>query len=103
MRQFVKIVNRGSYTNSEKAMRYVERGFAAVVSASDTGIVREIRMLEESELAIVRSSLRARQRDIDPVRGSFEWFVGDSGGSKLMKQYEGISGGTRVFQATHGQ
>lgn len=52
------------------------------------------------------SSQTLRQREDDnfdrAVTGKFEWYVGDSGGSRLMKQYEGISGGTRVFQAAHG-
>lgn len=93
--KFVKIVNRGSYTSAKKAYGYCVRGLAAPVAMD--GIISEIRMLEAAELAMHRSS----RREYDAVSGKFEWFVGDSGGSRLMKEYEGISGGYRVYQAEH--
>lgn len=96
--KFVKIVNRDSYTSAKKAFGYCERMLAAPIQ--ETGIITEIRMLETSELAMLRSHSRSER---DPVSGHFEWRVGDSGGSKLMKAYEGISGGHRVFQAHRGE
>ena len=102
MKQFVTIVNRGSYTNPRKALKYVSRGLAAVVACTDNGQITQIRMLEAAELAMTRSILK-QYKVFDPVTGSFTWAVGDSGGSKLMKAYEGISGGHRVLQASHGE
>ena len=104
MQNFVTIVNRGTYTNQRKALKYIARGLASVVSCSDNGQITEIHMLEAAELAMSRSyNKRCHPRtEIDPVTGAFSWMVADSGGSKLMKQYEGISGGTRVLQASHG-
>lgn len=104
MQKFVRIVNRKdgeARTNRKRALNFVSRGMAAVVSCTDTGVILEIRMLEEAELAVVRSMLR-KYSERDPVTGNFSWFVGDSGGSRLMKRYEGVSGGYRVYQATHG-
>lgn len=99
---FVKIVNRNNgYTNQRKAISYVQRRLAAVVASTDTGLILEIRMLETAELAVLRSSNKSRRRAIDQVTGKFEWFVGDSGGSQLMLEYEGISGGSRVYKAVH--
>jgi hypothetical protein len=106
MQKFVIIVNRGTpespkYTNPKKALAYVARGLAAVEACSDNGHLTHIRMLEAAELAATKSALR-RYSERDPVTGNFVWMVGDSGGSRLMKQYEGISGGTRVLMAEHG-
>lgn len=93
----MKIVNRDNgYTNVNKSKFYLGRKLAALVSGTlDRPI--EIRMLDAAELAVVRSEIRRNERD--PVTGSFEWYVGDSGGSQLVKSYTGLSGGMRVFKA----
>lgn len=92
--KIVRIINRNSYTNGKRAASYCGRGLAVPVSRN------EIAMLTAAELERVH---RLMQRpEYDPVKGAFEWFVGDSGGSALMRQYEGISGGTRVFKAQRG-
>lgn len=104
MQRFVQITNRKdgkAYTSQKRALLFVSRGMAAVVTATDTGQITHIRMLEAAELAVTKTLMRST-RVTDPVTGKFEWFVGDSGGSRLMRQYEGVSGGHRVFQATHG-
>lgn len=99
---FVKIVNRdGKYTNERKAHLYVARGFAAIVKATESGRLLEIRMLEAAEIALVQSGLKSSRRAIDNIEGVFEPFVGDSGGSQLMKHYEGTTGGHRVWQLDH--
>jgi hypothetical protein len=95
----VKIVNRDTYTSGKKAASYCGRRLAEPVDVNGTPSRSEIRMLEAAELAALKPH---GGRGYDPVRGNFEWFVGDSGGSNLMKQLEGISGGYRVFQAQHG-
>ena len=108
MRKFVRITNRkdgNAYTTQRKAVKYIARGLAKCLSATETGIINEIAMLETAELSIARSTIKRMSMKsgvLDSVTGKFEWFVGDSGGSSLMKQYEGISGGHRVYQATHG-
>lgn len=92
----VKIINRGTYTSGKRAASYCGRLLAEFVSAG------EIRMLEAAELALLKQQMKSSYREYDPVTGKFTWLVADSGGSSLMKQYTGISGGTRVLQASHG-
>ena len=101
MQKYVRIVNRSTYTNPRKAMKYVSRGLASIVSATDDGHITEIRMLESAELALARSANRLLVEEYDPVTGKFHLYVGDSGGSQMMKMYDGISGGYRVWQFAH--
>lgn len=107
-KHFVKIANRGSYTNHERALHYVMRRLAVVsLACAATQRILEIRMLEESELAVERQRLRVVAEDLT-VAGSFAWHVGDSGGSRIMKDgtargtRPGQSGGYRVLKASHG-
>jgi hypothetical protein len=107
---FVKIINRNTYTNQYKAALYVGRGLAEVVTEGLDGAPTEIRMLEAAELSLLRTAIRlANEKILDPVRGSFEWFVGDCGGSKTVKECSGrgtkagVSGGYRVLKAQRGE
>lgn len=102
MQFFVKILNRDKYTNPKRAEQFVLRGLAEVVTTTETGLITEIRMLEGADLEAAKRVLKMSRPEYDPVKGKFEWFVGDSGGSQLMLQYEGVSGGMRVYQAVHG-
>jgi hypothetical protein len=92
----VTITNRGTFTSGRKAASYCGRGLAEFVSSG------QIRMLESAELEVIRSGRHIELADRDPVDGKFHWYVGDSGGSRLMKQLTGISGGVRVYKAAHG-
>lgn len=108
-RHFVKITNRGAaYTSTERALHFVNRQMAEeFVVCVLTRRVLEIRMFETSELAAIRARVRTacEQR---AVPGKFTWYVGDSGGSKIMKDGSGyrsrnaVSGGYRVLKAEHG-
>lgn len=97
MRQFVRIENRNSYTSVRKAADYIRRGLATTID----GDPLRINMLDAAALLTLRSAMRADKRDYDPVTGAFAWYVGDSGGSQMMRDYQGVSGGTRVYQANH--
>ena len=94
----VSIINRGTYTSGKKAASYCGRAIAEPVLVDGVPSRSQIRMLEKAEL----ETLRPTSRGYDPVSGRFEWVVADSGGSRLMQQLEGISGGYRVLQAVHG-
>lgn len=107
-KQFVKIANRSSYTNPERALHYVNRRLAVVsLICQATNRILEIRMLEAAELAIERQRCRTAADDRE-VPGKFTWHVGDSGGSRMMKDgtargtRAGQSGGYRVLKADHG-
>ena len=41
--------------------------------------------------------MRSAERDVSGDR--YSWYVGDSGGSAMMKELHGISGGTRMHMA----
>jgi hypothetical protein len=97
---FVRIVNRpGKYTNMKRADYYVRRGLARVTYMSLSRRIIEIAMLDAAELAVVRSQLTQERREKEP---KYAWYVGESGGSKLMRDYEGIGGGTRLWNADCG-
>jgi hypothetical protein len=99
----VRIINRNTYTSGKKAAFYCGKAnpIAEFVSPN------EIRMLENAEMDAIRISI-ARDSDDRQVPGVFAWHVGDSGGSKIMKDgtargtRQGQSGGYRVLKATHG-
>lgn len=87
---------------------FVNRRMAEVsLICSTTKRVLEIRMLEPAELDAVRRRIRNASDDREVV-GHFVWYVGDSGGSAIMKTLSargtksGVSGGYRVFKASHG-
>ena len=86
-------IEGGSYTSLNSAMKHVSRGKAVIINRGDEDILvfnKDIR------------HFNVPPQTGDLVTGNFEWMVRDSGGSSLMKAYEGISGGTRVLQASHG-
>lgn len=93
----VRIVNRNTYTSGKKAAFYCGKAnpIAEFISVS------EIRMLENAEMDAIRISL-SRENSDRIVPGAFAWYVGDSGGSTLMKDATGYSGGTRLWNASHG-
>lgn len=62
MRHFVKIVNRGTYTNAKKAQAYVERELAVPIEHDERGRLLAIQMLEAAELAILRSLIVRENR-----------------------------------------
>lgn len=85
-------IEGGTYTSLKSALKYVRRGRAIILNRDGEDILvftREINFFNQPEVG-------------DCVDGKFTWLVADSGGSSLMKQYTGISGGTRVLQASHG-
>ncbi len=100
----VRIINRNTYTSGKKAAFYCGKAnpIAEFVSPN------EIRMLENAEMDAIRISI-ARDSDDRQVPGVFAWHVGDSGGSKIMKDgtargtRQGQSGGYRVLKASHGE
>ena len=83
----IRIINRNTYTSVKKARDYCRRGLAEAVTAG------EIRMLEEAELSMMRSA----ERDVSGDR--YSWYVGDSGGSPMMKELHGVSVGIRMHKA----
>lgn len=101
MRSFVRIENRQTYTNLNRANDYIRRGLARVVESSSNGTPQIIHMLDTSELSRLRSEMKQTRANYDSVDGGFNWFVAYSGGSSMMRQYQGVSGGFRVYQATH--
>jgi hypothetical protein len=95
----VKILNSDRpYTSQRKASFYVKSGRAIW---EDARTRMAIWFLPEGQLIATMHEDRA-------VSGSFAWYVGDSGGSSLMKAgtargtKAGVSGGYRVLKAQHG-
>jgi hypothetical protein len=86
----IAIVNRGTRTSGKKAASYCARGLAEQLSPDS------IRMLEPAEIALLQSEIKYRRGLQDP---KFAWHVGTSGGSKLMHELEGVSGGVRLWKA----
>ena len=62
MRHFVRIVNRGTYTNPTKAQMYVNRELAVAVAHDESGRIIAIQMLEAAELAVLRSLIVRENR-----------------------------------------
>lgn len=59
---FVRIVNRGTYTNPRKAQKYVDRELAVPVEHDERGRIIAIQMLEAAELAVLRSLIVKENR-----------------------------------------
>lgn len=80
MRHFVKIVNRGTYTNANKAQFYVERELAVPVEHDEHGRLTAIQMLEAAELALLRSLIKKENRVSNQDDGiSRRWVNRESG------------------------
>lgn len=78
---FVKIVNRGTYTNVRKAQRYVERGLAEVFVVGLNRLPIQIRMLEAAELVLLKSHIRRVNRDENIDDGIERRWVNKASGS----------------------
>lgn len=90
---FVRIVNRGTYTNARKAFNYVERGIAEVFLVSLSRQILEIRMLESAELLMLRSEMSRSRRDENVDDGiDRRWVSSPSGKSGNLRPAVAVNG-----------
>jgi hypothetical protein len=81
MRHFVKISNRGTYTNAKKAQWYVDRELAMPSGYDERGRLIEIQMLDAAELAVIQSAMVREKRVENDDDGIERRYVSEASGS----------------------